>query len=81
MLPWFDLVLLYTNHTHMQRDHWRKGESLERVCRCTATAVPLPLYCCRCTAVAVLYIEIVTAKLSGCFYEKKTALLDRFVCL
>ena len=45
MLSWLDLLLLCANHTHMRRDYWHKGESLEHGCRCTAAAVLL-LYCC-----------------------------------
>ena len=45
MLSWFNLLLLSTSHTHIHRDYWHQGESLERVCRCTAAAV-LSLYCC-----------------------------------
>ena len=40
MLSWFDF-LLFTYHTHIHRDYWRKGKSLK---------TRLPLYCCWCAA-------------------------------
>ena len=58
MLPCFDHLLLYTRHTHIHRDYWHKGESLEHGCSCIAAAV-------------LLYTGFVDARLSGCFCRKK----------
>ena len=42
MLSWFDLLLVFTNYTHVHRDsYWHKAESLEHGCRRTAAAVLL----------------------------------------
>ena len=71
-----DLVLLCTSHTHIHRDYWHKGETLEHGCRCTAAAVLL-LDCC----ISVTSTDFVAAGLNGYFCKtKSTALLDRFLC-
>ena len=67
-LTCFDL-LLRTSHTHIHRDHWHKGESLDRGYRCTATAVPL-LY-----RILILYAERLL------FQKQSIALHSRFVRL
>ena len=46
MLSRFDLLLLRTSHTHIHREYWHKGESLERDCRCAASAALLLLFFC-----------------------------------
>ena len=62
MLSWFDILLLCTSHTHIHRDYWHKGESLEHGCRCIGTA-------------NLLRIDLVAARLSGCFCKQtKTGL-------
>ena len=54
MLSWFDLLLLCTSHTHIHRDYWHKGESLEHGCRCIAAAVLLYTDFCGCEAERLL---------------------------
>ena len=38
MLSWFDLLLLSTNHSHVQHGYWRRGKSLKHDWSCTAAA-------------------------------------------